>query len=786
MNGWPRATLAALGSLVLSLYFLQYWTLPKYAAIPQNSISFEVFWSAVTHLVDPGWEDAICFSLPAVCFVAVVALEIRRREFTRLLALCFCSGRATLGLVFLSAVVIARCYFADGEANWAGDGSAHLAFAYAAVECFAAGEIPIWTNLISLGSPYLQYYGFLYFYVVGLVDLAVNHLFTSIKITLGMAHIASALGMYLLVRITSRSRAAGFLGALSYALCFWHMQQVLIMGRFPLSLFYALLPWPLYFFERLRLPTRRVEAVCGGALSLGLLPLVHPGYGFWATLFFALYALLRLCETPRLRQRPILVSTGLLVGAAVLFGAFLTVPMWLERAGTGIAGGITLSGVPDPSWKRVFIWSNLRFPLLPLTVEEAPWYGGYLGLTPFALALIGAILPWRLPRRGRPLPYLAAGICFALTLLLVFGYRLPPLQALPFVTALNAGRYLLFTTFFMSFLAGLGGAALKRWRPANMRVQTLSLPILLLLGDLGPTTFQQPYTFAVHNSTNYPPALWEELRQKFDPRDLPAGQLAPFRLFTNLAQMHPFTATALLAYRSGLPTPQADHRLLMPTMHAFASPFERYLNYLLHLPDPQLLDQDPVALAGLQLLNVNYQLNVDAEHAVVSLMSINTGPAIISARLEQRPPLAPDSTPDPSKHIAAYIDAMGVDIVHKRSDRLFIADLDQTRYLGTDPRLQVRGHRVWHQRAEVDLEVTAPCFARLAYTYAPQLEVRVNDRAITPYRTAAGFIVVPLEAGLNRIALQPRLSPLRQALLGLNILLLAAGAGALIWSRRKT
>ena len=302
MNSWPRATLAALGSLVLSLYFLQYWTLPKYAAIPQNSISFEVFWSAITQLVDPGWEDAIFFSLPAVCFAAVIALEIRGREFTRLLALCFRSGRTTWGLVFLSAVIIARCYFAVGEANWAGDGSAHLSFAYAAVECFAAGEIPIWTNLISLGSPYLQYYGFLYFYLVGLVDLVIDHLFTSVKITLGLTHIVSALGMYLLVRIASRSRAAGFLGALSYALCFWHMQQVLIMGRFPLSLFYALLPWPLYFFERLRLPTRRVEAICGGALSLGLLPLVHPGYGFWATLFFTLYALLRLCESPRLRH----------------------------------------------------------------------------------------------------------------------------------------------------------------------------------------------------------------------------------------------------------------------------------------------------------------------------------------------------------------------------------------------------------------------------------------------------------------------------------------------------
>ena len=103
--------------------------MPKYSVIPQNSISFEVFWSAVIHHADPGWEDAICFSLPALCFAAVVALEIRRREFTRLVELCFRSGRATWCLLFLSAVVIARCYFATGEANWAGDSSAHLAYA---------------------------------------------------------------------------------------------------------------------------------------------------------------------------------------------------------------------------------------------------------------------------------------------------------------------------------------------------------------------------------------------------------------------------------------------------------------------------------------------------------------------------------------------------------------------------------------------------------------------------------------------------------------------------------
>ena len=60
--------------------------------------------------------------------------------------------------------------------------------------------------------------------------------------------------------------------------------------------------------------------------------------------------------------------------------------------------------------------------------------------------------------------------------------------------------------------------------------------------------------------------------------------------------MHPFIATTTLAYRTGLPTPQADHRLLMPTMYAFAAPFERYLNHLLNKPDPQPLDQVPAAL----------------------------------------------------------------------------------------------------------------------------------------------------------------------------------------------
>ena len=782
---WPKATLALLGALTLALYILQYWTLPKYAVLAQNAISFEVFWSGVILLVQPGWQDAVLFALPVLCFSGVVALEIRQREFSHLLARIFSSNRATWLLLLVSALVITRYYFGVGQANWAGDGSAHLAFAYAAIECVAAGEIPIWTNLISLGSPYLQYYGFLYFYIVGLLDLLIGHIFTTIKLSLALGHIASIVGMYMLARTVGRSRAAGFLGALAYALCFWHLQQVLIMGRFPLSLFYAILPWPFYFFERLRLPARRIGAVCGGALTLGLLPFVHPGYGFWATLFFSLYAALRMLHTPRLRQRNILIATGLLGGGAVLFGAYLTVPMWLERAGTGIEAGITLSGVPDPSWKRVFIWSNMRFPLLPLTEKEAPWYGGYLGLVPFGLAWIGAILPWRLPASERRWPHLAVGVCFALSLVLVFGYRLAPLQALPFVTALNAGRYLLFTTFFMSLAAGIGGAALKHWRPDDIRLRTLALPVLLVLLDLGPTTIQQPYQSEDNNPTHFSQGLLQELREIGEQLDLPAGELPNFRLFSNLDKMHPFVASTFLAYHTGLPTPQADHRLLMPSMNAFAAPFERYIDYFLHHPDAPPIQQSHTIQAGLQLLNVHHLVNVDASRELVGLMNMTTGPALVSSRLEGHTRLAADSNSESGEQVSAYIDAMNIDLADKSSARFFIADLDKTRDLGTVPRLEVLSHRVWHQRVELDLRVTAASYVRLAYTYFPALEIRVNNRPVEPLCTAAGFICLPLAAGPNHIAIQARLSPLRKALLWLDGALLVLGIAALVWSRKK-
>ena len=101
------------------------------------------------------------------------------------------------------------------------------------------GEIPIWTNYFGTGGPYCQFYGFLFFYLTGAVNLLFSDLEFSLKFVMGASHVFSGIGMYLFVR-TLFNRQAGFIAALAYVMCVWHTQQVLIMGRYPLSVFYCL------------------------------------------------------------------------------------------------------------------------------------------------------------------------------------------------------------------------------------------------------------------------------------------------------------------------------------------------------------------------------------------------------------------------------------------------------------------------------------------------------------------------------------------------------------------
>ncbi len=142
-------------------------------------------------------------------------------------------ARALVGLGIACTCAV-RYYFAPGQLAWGGDAAEHILYVKIASEAFAVGEWPIWTNYLAGGSPFLQFYGFLFFYLAAAIDQVCGDVFTSIKIVGGTAHALSGPAMYLVVRTATRSRRAGVVAGLAYVLCFWHAQQIAIMGRWPL------------------------------------------------------------------------------------------------------------------------------------------------------------------------------------------------------------------------------------------------------------------------------------------------------------------------------------------------------------------------------------------------------------------------------------------------------------------------------------------------------------------------------------------------------------------------
>ena len=797
----PVEVLVVLVFLAGLLVYLQYTTLAKFGALPASGYSsVSLFLGVLDEKVELGWGDALAGSLVPIAFLALLALEFRRQRLTLFFDYIFASEGRTRWFLALSCLVLVRYYFAIGDVNWTGDASAHIAYADIAARSISEFELPIWTNFLGSGTPYLQFYGFLFFYLVGLVDLLFRDLYFSIKFTLAAAHLVSGIGMYMLVRTACGSRRAGFLAGLAFVLCFWHLKQVLIMGRFPVALVYALLPWPFFFFEKLRRCARKGGAVIWGGITLGLLAFAHPGYAFWATVFFVFYVAVRLLAD---RDRATVKYGLLLLGVGLLFGAYLTLSMWVERDQTILARGIVLSSVPGPSWQHLLSWSNHWFCIPSLSKENAHWYGGYMGISLLLLALIGAVCGLRWPALRRRSPWLAGAAGLGVSLWLVFGYRLEPLRSLPVVQALSAARYLLFAAFFLALMVGVGAqctAKLRGWNPGRV----FSVLLLVVVVDLGPTTLQQPF----RKFEFYIDELLGRLRKERGV--LPEGELPGERLLSTIGEMHPYLMFSRIYFETGIPSPQADPGKLLKAADLFANPFSRFLDRVLrdlHLAEErEEMVRSRAIAAGLRLLNVRHVLAMQQDDSFKRLRWGGQSPVLVSPRIVgypldelQKGPSeeeidrllwAPGVLTRMERLKEAYpvirlIEEMGVDIRENTCAQLLLAGYDGTDNLETTPAVRVDEHQVRNQRVKIQVRVSADCYARLAYAYYPHLQVKVDGREVKPLQTAGGFICLPLEEGKHEIVLEARLSPLRRGLLALDLLLLALGISVSVRERRR-
>ena len=796
----PDAVAILLWALAILLWALQYATLARFDVLsPGRSYGGPLrFYQAVAEAVEFTFVDGLLFGGAVAAVLALVGLEASGRRFTLYLRDVFQSEKKTRLLLLVASAVAARYYFAPGELSWAGDAPHHIALAWVTAEAMAGGAVPFWTYYFGTGSPYLQFYGPLFFYAAGLIDLVLGDIYQSIKLLLGAAHIASGMGLYLLARRLGCRRGAGLFAGLSYVLCFWHVQQVLVMGRLALGLFYTLLPWPFYFFERLRASRRPFCCALAGGAALAALVYAHPGYGFFAVGLFGLYAVGRLWVLPARGRR--CGYSALLLGCGLVLSAYLLLGMWVERGYSGLGGlglGLALGGqgvgaqVPDPTWRHLLIWSNYRFWLF-----GAPdhWYGGYLGLSVVGVGALGVVAVLR--RRV----WAPVGIGLVVALALVFLRDWPPLCYIEVVQAMNSARFLLFAVFFLALAGGFGVRALQ------LRFKNAVAPLLLALClDLGPTTLQQPYVAAGTDALDDPQAPWYAYRTEAAPHRV-GGALPPYRVSWLRGAVSHFTAVGFVAFAARTPTPDVLLSADLAPGRQFSQPLADFAGHVIGSATRfESLDHSrPFALAkaGFAMLNVRHLLLTWRDGGIRPIELAEDTPVLVAPRIEgytegelARVPYAemagrtPLSADDPNEKAVLRmlwtVEKTGADAAAGRAARILLKGGD-ARDLGGRPDVLMREHRVENQHVTIALETSAPCFARLAYAYYPYMDVLVNGVAVRPLQTVGGFIALELGQGPQRIELAPRLSPLRRALLWLNGLVLCAGAGLALREYRRT
>ena len=156
-----------------SLFATQYVTIVKFSVLPPSAsyIQLERFAEAVQDQIQFNASDYALFVLLFTAVVSVLYREIRAGDLTWYLQQTLSNNRKAVSLLLGCALVCVRYYFAPGELSWAGDASHHIVTAQLAATTIRDGELPVWTFYMGNGSPYLQNYGFVFFYLVGFVDL---------------------------------------------------------------------------------------------------------------------------------------------------------------------------------------------------------------------------------------------------------------------------------------------------------------------------------------------------------------------------------------------------------------------------------------------------------------------------------------------------------------------------------------------------------------------------------------------------------------------------------------
>ena len=741
----------------------------------------------------PAWALLVAGLRWPVRFAALAAVlvlcaaEWRDGAVSSALQGVFASSRRTAALLSVLGALTGAYFLLPGTLTVSTDGIYYTTLAWLLRDILGSGQLPIWTNWGDMGFPLMQFYSPLFFATLALVSSLVPNIWVAAKALLFALHVASVAAMFAFVRRLSASPLAALCAAAAFGCAYYRYHNIVFVGKLVMAPTFLLWPLQLLLVEHVlsAQPSRRTGAALGLVTAAALA--AHVYFGFYASIFAALYGLVRaptLHSSPARAARAILRLAGWMA-LGVLAALFYTLPAALENSLTTQGGWYSGGYV-----QRVADWPVREIFAAVFTWEGGQsrwWQWGYVGNSILLLAAAGGLAAAASRR-----PYARGAL-----LLLIVGLFL---SIGPYTALFSSqGQFAVFVlisacvgtgVFVAELEAGPLGARLLRWlcklggppraQPAQrtqfwVTALVAAVSAMIAFDMLRHTLF---VNFQVPPSVNASPEnradahAWLRARrgtgdgrvldQSAPENGWQVPMLAGMPGFENNGDSPVMTAPFLRNLRPSGPNPWGIRAHPPAELFGEAFPLLLLANVDYVITDaPTPLAQRPEAVQT-------------ADGAVI----VPTGgglPMLASAmaRVEPPPlyfaPLASAMQIAPATATAEFLPVRApVAALPAAANSAALA-------------LTVHTHLMQSQRVQLDYTLSAPAYVQLSYAYYPHLKVSVDGAAVDVFPTTFGLLGFRSPAGRHVATVVPVLSPLRQWVGILNLGALLALALALLW-----
>ncbi|MBI5788579.1 MAG: hypothetical protein HZA78_06980 [Candidatus Schekmanbacteria bacterium] len=673
-----------------------------------------------------------------------------QRRINLLLSLCF--------ILFLVGWL--RFYLSDGHTCQL-DGAPHSAQIHMLVTCLKNGEYPLWSNQWYAGFPFLQFYSPLFYYLAAGTSLIIHKVALSIKLILLLCHIISGVSAFLLIKEITDNHKAGLIGATAYALAPWHIFQLTFYGRFPISLIYAFLPLPFYFWEHYKHgKTARLRAFLWAGISLSLIIYSHYGYAVFVSLIFALYLLLDFSQQSQRSRLIFLLGTGI---TALVLSLYLLLPVVLE--------GQHLSGLEELLSRKAF---EVNPPSLQVLLErkfQPQDHAGYLGLSFIILSIPGIIISLKEKKWALPLLWLFGWY-------LVLGAKTYLYRFIPLVYSQQAPeRLIIYLILFIAILSGVSYTWLERQAKKIGGIKgeyfVFILVLLLCFADISFLTKRKwPEKYGTDEIISLTKLAYN-----------PQAKFGARFFHVSLDQGNDWLFKGIVPAIVSLETKTNN---LYGFFYQGATKILPLIDAGRTLAINDLKKQKYLADSGdfFYLMYTPYVGFLDHDHKFKLTDAVYCSPFIVAPELAYLSSEPLDQ--DKAWFLPRVLKAMRVDKARSVAAQLIIpSDIDQGANLTMKEPLDVKriDYKQDLQHTDLKLSSNADCYLQLSHAWYPYLKVWLDDRETKFFPTALQLIGLYLPKGEHRIRVEPYLSPLRKGLLGLFIISWPGIIGFLIYHK---